>query len=76
MFEQILINPDQFAKVFAMIIVAGVFLYIIVLSFFQVRQIRILQDKVQTDVDMIVRIITYAYLIIQIILFVIAILFL
>lgn len=76
MIEEILLNPERLARVLGIIFVVGIFIYIIILAFLQVRQIRILQDKIQTDADNAVKIFTYGYIIFQVILFVIAILFL
>jgi len=76
MIEEILLNPERLARILGIIFVVGAFIYIIILSFLQVRQIRILQDKVQTDADNAVKLFTYGYIVFQVILFVIAILFL
>jgi len=75
MIDQLLANPNQILNLIGITFIVGVFVYILVLAVLQVRQIRILQDKVQTDADGGVRIVTYVYLLFQLILFVIAILF-
>ena len=75
MIENLFANPAQVGRFLGIAIVVGVFVYIIILAFLQVRQIRILQEKVQTDADGTVRVITYVYLVFQLILFVIALLY-
>jgi hypothetical protein len=53
-------------------IVAVIFLGIIIYSAFQARQIGVLQGKVSTNVDPLLRIFAYAYLLVQILIFVVA----
>lgn len=76
MIDELLKNPENLGRLIASAIAIGVFLYIIALSVLQVRQIFLLQQKVKTDADSVIRISTFAYLIIQVVLFVIALLFL
>lgn len=75
MIDNLLTNPDQLGRLLVTAIVIIFFLYIIILSFLQVRQIRILQEKVQTDADNLILIVNYAYLLVQIILFIVVLLF-
>lgn len=75
MIDNLLTNPDQLGSLLVTAIVIIFFLYIIILSFLQVRQIRILQEKVQTDADNLILIVNYAYLLVQIILFIVVLLF-
>jgi hypothetical protein len=74
--NDILLNPGQLAKTILIIFTVGVFIYIIILSILQARQVRLLQQKVQTDADGFVRFMTYLYIFLQILLFVFAFLFL
>lgn len=76
MINELLNNPAQLGRLIAVAVTVAVFVYIIILSFLQMRQIRILQQKVQTDGDNAARIITFVYLIVQIGLFALALLFL
>lgn len=52
------------------------FIVIVVYSILQVRQIGILQQMVSTDADKVMRFFSYIYLLIQIVLFVVALLIL
>lgn len=69
-------NPYKSGSLLLSSIVVVFFLYIIVLSFLQANQIRILQEKVKTPADNAVRVIVYLYLLAQFILFVIVLLLL
>ena len=48
-----------------------IFLYILIYSFLQVRQVGVLQGKVKTSVDPMLRSFSYVYFIIQLIIFVV-----
>ncbi len=76
MIDEVFNNPESFGRLIAIGITIGIFLYIIILSILQVRQIALFHRKVKTDVDGIVRVATYVYLVIQVTLFVIALRFL
>ncbi len=76
MIDQIFSDPENFARILVFAIAAGTFIYIIILAILQVRQIFLLQKKVQTSADGVVRILTFIYLAVQVALFVIALLFL
>lgn len=76
MIDQLMSDLMKFLIFFGAIFVVGAFVYIVVLSVLQVRQVRLLQEKVQTDADDKVRLATYVYLIIQLLIFVIAVLIL
>lgn len=76
MVEELLMNPYKSGSLLLSSIVVVFFLYIIVLSFLQANQIRILQEKVKTPADNAVRVIVYLYLLAQFILFVIVLLLL
>jgi small-conductance mechanosensitive channel len=52
------------------------FIYIILYSVLQVRQIGILQEKVHTNADTVMKVLSYVFLLIQIVLFVVALLIL
>lgn len=53
-----------------------IFLYIIIYSFFQVRQLRVLQDRVRTAGDSTMTLLSYLYLLIQVLIFVVTLLIL
>lgn len=75
MIDQIINNPEALGRLIAIAITVGVFIYIIILSILQSRQIHILQQKVQTDGDSSVRVATYVYVVVQLVLFGLALLF-
>lgn len=76
MTNELLQNPESIGMLIAGALTIGIFIYIFIFSVLQVRQIRILQGKVSTDMDNTISITTYIYLVVQIILFVIALIFL
>lgn len=53
-----------------------IFGYIIIHSFLQIRQLRVLQGRVKTDADGLLRLLSYVYLLIQILIFVVTLLIL
>ncbi|BDQ05064.1 MAG: hypothetical protein KatS3mg084_0582 [Candidatus Dojkabacteria bacterium] len=69
--EDLLINPDQLGGLLFSAVVIFFFIYSVILSLLQVRQINILQRKVNTPFDNGIKILTYIYLFVQILLFVI-----
>jgi hypothetical protein len=76
MIDQLFNDPENVLGVLASAITLGVFIYIIILSVLQARQVQLLQQKVHTDADSLIRFSLLAYILIQILLFVIVLLFL
>jgi uncharacterized MnhB-related membrane protein len=58
------------------IVVILLFTYILIYSFLQVRQVRVLQGKIQTSADSALRFFSYIYFIVQILIFVVTLLLL
>ena len=69
-------NPDAVWDLLKLLFVIIFFLYIIIYSILQVRQIIILQDKVRTSADFANRIIGVVYILIQLLIFVVVLLLL
>ncbi len=69
--EELLANPDSLGGLLFTSAVVCFFIYILILSVLQLRQISILQKKVSTPADSVVKVATYIYLFVQILLFVI-----
>lgn len=69
--EELLANPDSLGGLLFTSAVVCFFIYILILSVLQLRQISILQKKVSTPADSVVKVATYIYLLVQILLFVI-----
>jgi hypothetical protein len=57
-------------------LVVALFVYIIIYSILQIRQVSLLQKKVQTNIDGSLKFISYVYLLVQVLLFVLALLIL
>lgn len=69
-------NPEMIWPLLKLVFIILFFLYIIIYSVLQVRQLIILQDKVRTSVDFANRIVGIIYILIQVLIFVLVLLLL
>ena len=70
MINEILNNPAVAWAYLKYVAVIIFFVYVIIYSILQVRQVRILQDKVRTNIDIPVRILGAGYILLQVLIFI------